>query len=527
MKSAQRSLIILLCILTLGIVLRAYHLTQIPAILNRDEAALAYNAYLLQDTGTDEWGERWPLTLRSFGDYKLIGYPLLVIGSYHLFGVNDFAVKFPSFVAGSMLIVLGYLFAKELKIQERHALFFSFVIATTPVFFFYSRIAFEANVALSYFVGALYLIFYKTKKENKTKRIALDFFATFLLLLAVFTYNTPLLILPFIIIFVPFLRGLKNVKHWLFLEFGLSLVLILGGITLFRLSGQKSGITIFSDETVWMQSVIYRNQFTGIWQRILGNRYIFWLGIILENYWKSFSYWFLVSKGGSHPWHTISGFGHILGGVYVLGLIGIFSKVVEIFKEKIPKGIQSLSLLFLLFISLLPSAVTVDSPHATRSLLFIFLFSVFAVYGLRTLQGILLKKMHFKKQYVMIFVLGVLIAQSVGYFKNYFFDYAQHLPDSLNEGFRELIQESNNQYPNKKIAVVDEGGFQYVVTAWYLKIPPQDYRSSIIMQLPDKIGFHYGERVENYHFVVNADDRNEDERVVLEKKNDVWEIQEY
>src|SRR5258708_7256406 len=92
----------LIFIFLFGLVLRFWQLGSIPVILNRDEAALAYNAFLLKETGKDEWSKTWPLTLQSFGDYKLIGYPLLTIGSFFLLGYTDFAVKFPSAFFGSL-----------------------------------------------------------------------------------------------------------------------------------------------------------------------------------------------------------------------------------------------------------------------------------------------------------------------------------------------------------------------------------------------------------------------------------------
>ena len=68
----------LLVILLLAIVVRFWALGSLPVILNRDEAALGYNALLLVQQGVDEWGRQWPITLTSFGDYKLVGYVLLL-----------------------------------------------------------------------------------------------------------------------------------------------------------------------------------------------------------------------------------------------------------------------------------------------------------------------------------------------------------------------------------------------------------------------------------------------------------------
>ena len=63
-------MVLILCIL-LGGVLRLMKFPAVPGGLNRDEAALGYNAFSLLETGKDEWGKQWPIVFRSFGDYKL------------------------------------------------------------------------------------------------------------------------------------------------------------------------------------------------------------------------------------------------------------------------------------------------------------------------------------------------------------------------------------------------------------------------------------------------------------------------
>src|SRR5258708_6386920 len=400
----MKTKVILLAIILFGFALRAWQVGSVPTILNRDEAALAYNAFLLKQTGTDEWGQKWPVALESFGDYKLIGYPLFLIGSFTLFGYNDVAVKLPSVLAGTVLIWLGYLFVKKIvKFDETLSLLAAFFIAIQPVFFFYSRIAFEANVALSLFIGGIILLFGYRSLLAKVTAIILFF-------CAVFTYNTPLLLLPFLLPALLYWYGWKNWRTWLLPVVGAMIVLVLGAGSLLSLSKQKSGITIFSDELLWEQSVKYHLQFSGVVQKIVGNRIVFYSGVLLGNYVKSFTPIFLVFRGGPHPWHQLPGFGHVYGTVYVLGWVGILSAVWFFIqqarkKKSLPK--METTLLFLLFISPLPSAVTVDAPHATRTLLFLFLFVIFAIYGIKKIVE-KTKKISMKSILVLLLVFIIL-----------------------------------------------------------------------------------------------------------------------
>ena len=85
----------LIVIFLLAFTLRFWQLGQNPPSLDWDEASLGYNAYSLFKTGADEYGNKWPLAIRSFGDYKPPLYTYLTIPSVAIFGLNEFAIRFP------------------------------------------------------------------------------------------------------------------------------------------------------------------------------------------------------------------------------------------------------------------------------------------------------------------------------------------------------------------------------------------------------------------------------------------------
>src|SRR3989338_344065 len=87
---------ILIPVILLAAVLRFYQLGQNPPSLDWDETAHGYNAYSILKTGRDEYGYKFPLYFRSFDDYKPPIYTYLVVPAVAIFGLNDFAVRFPS-----------------------------------------------------------------------------------------------------------------------------------------------------------------------------------------------------------------------------------------------------------------------------------------------------------------------------------------------------------------------------------------------------------------------------------------------
>lgn len=210
---------LLICLTMVAFLIRFYQVGKLPVILNRDEAALAYNGALLQETGQDEWGRRWPLALESFGDFKLPGYPMMLAALFKILPLEDWVVRLPSVVAGATLIPISYFFARRFKISEQGSLMFAGLLTVTPVFFFYSRIAYEANVALTLFIWSLALLLTNSPVSKLKEGSALV-----ILLVAIFTYNTPLLLLPFMIPVVILWRGGNSWKKWLGPTLGLGLL---------------------------------------------------------------------------------------------------------------------------------------------------------------------------------------------------------------------------------------------------------------------------------------------------------------
>lgn len=85
----------LFLIVLLASLLRFYHFTSNPPGLNTDETAIGYNAYSILKTGKDEYSQKFPLAFRSFDDYKPPLYIYLTVPSVAIFGLNEFAVRFP------------------------------------------------------------------------------------------------------------------------------------------------------------------------------------------------------------------------------------------------------------------------------------------------------------------------------------------------------------------------------------------------------------------------------------------------
>ncbi|NCN24327.1 MAG: hypothetical protein GW945_02465, partial [Candidatus Pacebacteria bacterium] len=175
---------------------------------------------------------------------------------------------------------------------------------------------------------------------------------------------------------------------------------------------------------------------------------------------------------------------------------------------------RSLVLFLLLGLSLVPSSITTDAPHATRSLLFFFLLLTFAALAFeKTL------KIMGKPTWIILFVL--MIVSTIRFSKSYFVEYKN---DQLmfQPGFSQVIDEIKQNNPNEKVAIVDGGGYQYILTTWYAHLTPEEYFSTVVRQAPNQIGFRYGQQVGQFHFIAQEADRSPEETILVKWTGAEW-----
>src|SRR6266851_3228581 len=95
-KEVKHKLLLGLIVL-IALLLRLVNLGGNPPSLSWDEAAWGYNAYSLGIDGRDEFGRFLPLDyLESFGDFKPPVYAYLDVIPVKIFGLTEFATRFPS-----------------------------------------------------------------------------------------------------------------------------------------------------------------------------------------------------------------------------------------------------------------------------------------------------------------------------------------------------------------------------------------------------------------------------------------------
>jgi len=245
LKTFLNPKIYLAFIVAFALILRVYHLSQIPPVITPDEASMTYNAFSLAQTGRDERGNPWPLIFSSFGDFKSPGTHYLLIPFVNFFGLNLPQLRLITAISGSLSVFAIYLLAKQLFKDEKPALISSFLLAISPWHINASRMIFEPMNAL--WLSLLTLTFLLKSRQNKRLFVVTFFF----LILASLTYTIDMLLFPFfltmtLIIFKKAFFKTKKHSFLIFSSFIIFIVLTLGLSNQFF--SQKSSQSLLSHQ---------------------------------------------------------------------------------------------------------------------------------------------------------------------------------------------------------------------------------------------------------------------------------------
>lgn len=154
-----------LCLAGAGLAL-AFYLASVPSNplgFFTDESSIAYNAYAIAHSGSDEYGVRWPLYFRAFpltargaDEYKNPAYIYLLAGLFKIFGPSIWLARLLSGLSGFGAAVLLGVLTRRLTGEDRIGVVVALTAMVTPWLFEVSRLVFE--VALFPLTLVLFLL---------------------------------------------------------------------------------------------------------------------------------------------------------------------------------------------------------------------------------------------------------------------------------------------------------------------------------------------------------------------------------
>lgn len=454
----------LVTIIVVASLVRLINLGSIPVGMQWDELGYAYNAYSIIETGRDEWSQRLPLFLKSFGDYKPALLSYVMIPSMLLFGFNEFAVKLPTALFGILSIVGFYGLVLTLSKNKKLSFVVSILLSITPWHIHYSKIAFDPIVSLAFLLTGLALF------VQKEKRVSL--LGSLSLFLSMYTYNAARFFVPLIVIAYIFIFKRTGLKQYLKNnKFTLSSLLIaiclIFSLTFFTEAGARAKSVFFWDPveaTSQVEEGIYRNVVLGNnFIRVFNNKAIYISYQFVANYMKHFSYEYLFADTYQTPAFAFPRHGHLLLVFLPLLIIGVF------ISEK--SKIRDFFLFWLLF-SPIASALTAGQPNANRSLIMIPAIVYFV--GLGSL--VFLK--FFKSRLLSLSVTSLLFFMVLFNFALYRHDYQIYFPELSvrywHGYYRQVAQDIyavRDKY--NQIYFTNTDTQPYIFFAWYNLIDPK------------------------------------------------------
>lgn len=489
------SLIFLLTIFIVSYIIRIYLLDSIPPGLNRDEASIGYTAYSLFKTGKDEYGKVLPLSFKSFGDWKLPLFIYITIPSVIIFGLTEFAVRFPSALLGSITVVLTFFLAEEFFKSIRLSIISACIFTIMPWGFFFSRNASESNVAVFIVTSGL-LLFLLSFKKRFLLLPSLTLFA-----LSFYTYHgnhvfTSLLVIGLLFIYKKYLKidKLSLIAFFIFI----SLAGVIFQKTLFSADKTKiSGLLPLSDKSAVYEGIVLKRighkDINILPILFLHNKVLYTATYIAENYLKSFSPEFLFINGGANTQHNVSGFGNLHLWQAPFLLLGIIFLIIK-------KHPYRYFLLYWLLISPLGASLTIDAPHTNRMAAILPLPAILTAYGLVSFIAVVRRNTIIFKLSLIALIIFISI-NTLQYFDEYFIHFPLTSAKNWGIGYKQVaydIHKFKNSY--KEIVMNRPDYSPYIYYLFYNQIDPERFQKEGLRYPDTEEGFSHVYKFENIYF---------------------------
>lgn len=480
MKALLKSYALPLSIFALtlfGGFLRFYKLDVNPLSLSVDEVSIGYNAYSILKTGRDEYGNFLPLSFRSLGDYKPPIFTYLVAVSEAIFGLNEFAVRFPSAFFGTISIPIFYLFFLVFFKDKYIALVSTLLTVISPWHIFLSRIGWESLLGTFLVVaGALCIL---KIKDGLIWAIG----AAIFLVLSMYTYHAQRLFTPlFILIFFLLNRKIyvnKKKEMAVFLMISLILIIPLAISFVFGLDKTRAQNTFITNDIEFIRSIKVNSVGNTLFLAFFDNSNFLLLFHWLRKYLAYFQPSFLFFNGLNL---TAEG-NYGLGVMYLFEVPFLIAGIIALITKKI---FNKSLMIYWILLGLLPASLTLTEQHLARS--FVIFPMVASISGIGAISLIQLVRRYFSKIRKKIFY-TLFTAIIIWNLIQAYFIYMIHFPYQRGEDFMAGTKEAvfyilSNEYRYKEIVFDPRRGVQgpYIVNVphlyilFYLKYDPAKYQ---------------------------------------------------
>lgn len=444
----ELTLLSLICLLFLFT--RLYRIDSIPSSVYWDEASIGYNAYSIITTGADEWGKKFPVNFRAFGEFKLPVY-IYSVALFEKFFNLTLAVRLPAvfFSLVSVFMAIGITFG--LTKNKLISLLSGLLLVISPWFLIFSRVGYEANAGLAFFLIGIYLL--------SLDRKWFITIAGFSFILSIYSYNSFRVLVPIVTVYLGYLlRGKPRLYLLTFVA-----LLTIGYLPIIHSYLTDSGSARFNTVSILNET----------------QSKVELIKIFLANYFSHFSPNFLFFRGDSQTRMQIQGWGEVsiaMMPLLILGVIYIFIK-----KKK-----WLYFLLFWALISPLPAAITKESPHSLRSIALMPVLSIISALGCL----FLFEKLNKISRYLVSGLVLVIVVNFILYFNTFLNFYNQLYSSDWQYSYSQVFTKYADQFNNYDHVIISDQYTQpYIFGLFYLKYPPEKFLNQKQLNRVNNWGF--------------------------------------
>ena len=438
MTNGKFSVLILLLPVSLVAAVYFYDVPKNPVGFFVDEASIAYNAYTIAQTGRDEYGYKFPLYFRAFGEYKSPFYIYILAAVFRLTGPSVLVARLMSATAGLVAAVLFGMLAAQLARRRSVGLIVFLIAALTPWLFEVSRLVFEVALLPAILGSFLLLLHHAAKRAEWSWPSAAGL--GMLLGLMAYTYSVGRLLAVLLALglafFLPRQRWRMVMLTWI--VFGLTL-LPLAVFTLRHpgaLSERFKFVTFVKPGDTRSQIAI---------------RFV-------QNYVENFSPRRWLAYGDPEPRHHLPGMGSLLISAVALSALGL---IVVLLRHR--RDAWWRFIIYGLLVSPVPAALTLDYFHTLRLIALPCFLLVLTIPAIEFCLEQRSQRQNYGRVTLATLILLTLLQGAVFQWR---FHNAPPRVDAFDSYYQELLSTALAQ-PERPIYLFDKTPAAYVYAYWY------------------------------------------------------------
>lgn len=490
MQKLFKNFKILFLIIVLGAILRFSYITYNPPSLNWDEISYGYNAYSILETGKDQWGQGFPIfNFRAYGDYPTTLNLYLIIPFIALFGLGEFAIRFPHALFGTLTIVSVYFFTLGVTGSKKTGLVAAFLCAVTPWYLFPSRFAIQSNLSVFFLItaGAFFV------NRTKSKHFLLLAFVS--LVLTLFSYHTTRIFSPLLLLAVLYIYRKQVINKWVVVLS--ALFLTLSFVILLNPAARARSSVLFLVDQGAINRIIESRQKSKLppeVNRLIHNRPTYFIKQFATNYFSYFSPKFLFFEGGTQYQFSLPNHGLL----YPINVIFFYLGVIHLIVRYSTSNNYKMVLAWLL-LSPVPASLTNESFAVVRASTMLPMPELLVGIGFYWFIEKFSK--FYKSILIFLYIISVVVSAKY-YLTDYFTYYRLNYSWSWQYGYKEIVAYAKDSYAiYDKIIVTKKYGEPHEFFLFFWSWDPNKYLTDSEKITFKKSNWWWIDRFDKFYFM--------------------------